>query len=703
LSTGEAPAGLGASRTRGVAHLSRDAAAARLRSLAASPRTDLLGLGLGLAVITALNLLWVSLETRPPHWDKARHLTNSLLYRDAFGAGDLWGALTDYHTYPPLMYWVADAFYGVFRTHDAWAATFSQAVFLAVLAFSTYGLGRHLWSRRVGLLAAVFVVTSPMVVSQFKDFMLDAPLTAMTALGLYLLVRSEEFSRRGASAALGVACGLGMLTKWSFALSMALPLLVAGSRAGWTALAGRSGQRIVNLGLATVLAAAVCSTWYAANAGQAIHELGGNTNAAQIEGDPPVASVAGVLWYFWNLVSNQLFLLPFLLFAVGVVLLAFRADARKRNLYPALLVVGTYLAYAALVNKDDRYTEAMLPAVAVLATYWFESLRATARRWAATGLVAYGALTFAAISFGIGVLPGDAFVHLGRSCDTYPEFSGPCPGSHVVVGTQSFEPSGQIRTLRGIRLWSQHGYIDGPPSGEHWYQEEMFRTASRLSRSKTLYLASSGYDLIWFNGYAVDYFLHKYGITWVTSPDQTDFAAVSNRPGEKIAPPAGFTALRRYRLPDGGSLVLLTRAGAAGREPAATKADLEAAAREVGHAVYWLGRRLGTRLELRVVTAARYVYVRYLPAGVAVGDRRQALTVATYAVGNGYQATRAAAKAPGAVRVPARGGAVAFYDSGRPTSIYLAYPGSPLQIEVFDPSPARARAIVESGAVRPAG
>ncbi|MER3412370.1 MAG: 4-amino-4-deoxy-L-arabinose transferase, partial [Thermoleophilia bacterium] len=81
-----------------------------------------------------------------------------------------------------------------------------------------YGLGRRLWGRGTGLLAALLVATSPMLASLFKDFMLDAPLTAMTALALYLLVRSQELARRGASIALGVACGLGMLTKWSFGL-----------------------------------------------------------------------------------------------------------------------------------------------------------------------------------------------------------------------------------------------------------------------------------------------------------------------------------------------------------------------------------------------------------------------------------------------------------------------------------------------------
>ena len=35
--------------------------------------------------------------------------------------------------------------------------------------------------------------------------------------------------------------------------------------------------------------------------------------------------------------------------------------------------------------------------------------------------------------------------------------------------------------------------------------------------------------------------------------------------------------------------------------------------------------------------------------------------------------------------------------------IHVAYPGVPYQVEVFDPSPARARTIVSSGDVRAVG
>src|SRR5262245_23278336 len=182
--------------------------------------------------VTALNQLWLSREHRPPHWDKARHLFTSLQTKDAFGSGFHW--LTDFHTYPPLVYWVADLFYGVLGTEAIRAAVLSQTVFLAILTFSTYGIGRRLWGRRVGLLSAVYVVMSPMLISQFKDFMLDAPLTAMSALTLYLLIRCDYFALQRPSLLLGVAFGFGLLTKWNFVLYVGLPVLYVVGRSLWS-------------------------------------------------------------------------------------------------------------------------------------------------------------------------------------------------------------------------------------------------------------------------------------------------------------------------------------------------------------------------------------------------------------------------------------------------------------------------------------
>ena len=194
-----------------------------LRSFSGWRHRDLALLGLIVVSITALNLLWVGLDSGRLYVDHARHLGDSLFYKETFTLADPIEYLDGYVYYPPFMYWVTDVFYAVLGT-DFWVAIFSNVVFIAILVFSTYGIGKALWNPRVGLLAALFAVTTPLFVSQFKEYMLDAPLSAMVAAALYFLIRSEAFANRRASLLFGVACGCGLLVKWSFPSFLALPV-----------------------------------------------------------------------------------------------------------------------------------------------------------------------------------------------------------------------------------------------------------------------------------------------------------------------------------------------------------------------------------------------------------------------------------------------------------------------------------------------
>ena len=135
---------------------------------------------------------------------------------------------------------------------------------------------------------------------------------------------------------------------------------------------------------------------------------------------------------------------------------------------------------------------------------------------------------------------------------------------------------------------------------------------------------------------------------------------------------------------------------------AVSPAELRALAATLGHPIYWLGRMPGVTYEL-ARTDAGAVFVRYLPSGVAPGANQPYLTVATYPFPRAFAAVRrtAARNPTGAIRLS--GGGLAVVDAGYPKSIHAAYPGVPYQVEVFDPSPARARAVVSSGQVRAVG
>jgi HAMP domain-containing protein len=131
-----------------------------------------------------------------------------------------------------------------------------------------------------------------------------------------------------------------------------------------------------------------------------------------------------------------------------------------------------------------------------------------------------------------------------------------------------------------------------------------------------------------------------------------------------------------------------------------TTAGLRELAASVGHPVYWAGPEPGTTYE-RTHTSDGRIYIRYLPSGVKAGDPHPHTTVGTYPFRDAVGAVKAIAKETGARTFTVAGGALAVVYPTHPTSVYLAFPGSNFQIEVFDPAPARARQLVTSGRIAP--
>ena len=139
------------------------------------------------------------------------------------------------------------------------------------------------------------------------------------------------------------------------------------------------------------------------------------------------------------------------------------------------------------------------------------------------------------------------------------------------------------------------------------------------------------------------------------------------------------------------------------RVSAASTSALSSWVATVGHPVYWAGPEQGYRYELTHTTDGR-IYIRYLPAGVAVGSSApDYLTVGTYPVKNALSTVRAIGSKSGGSLIKLSAGGLAAVDPDHPLSTYIAYPGAGYEVEVYDPSPGAARQLVTSGAVGPVG
>jgi hypothetical protein len=131
--------------------------------------------------------------------------------------------------------------------------------------------------------------------------------------------------------------------------------------------------------------------------------------------------------------------------------------------------------------------------------------------------------------------------------------------------------------------------------------------------------------------------------------------------------------------------------------------DLPDVEEDVGHEIYWAGPQDRTRLELSVESDGS-VFLRYLtPDANAGGPDAGFLTVGTYRVPDAQGALRRAAQESGGNLGRAEGGGLTLQNPDSQGSVYLAYPDSDLQIEVYDPSPGRAGELIHSGAIEPVG
>ena len=165
-----------------------------------------------------------------------------------------------------------------------------------------------------------------------------------------------------------------------------------------------------------------------------------------------------------------------------------------------------------------------------------------------------------------------------------------------------------------------------------------------------------------------------------------------------VAIAVAFVAWLLVRGGDSNTTPSTTTGQAVG--PVATSEDeLRSLSDELGHPLYWAGPIPDRTYEL-TRTSDNRVFIRYLPKGVPVGIRQAAYTiVGTYPVENAYKVLQGLAKKPDESSFSAPADGFAVYSTTQPNNVYLAYPGSNLQIEVYDPSPQKARGLITSGQV----
>jgi hypothetical protein len=374
-----------------------------------------------LAVLASIGVTawWVTQDTRVADFYSAIQTRFMFITHGEIANGQLTAPFTEFgnYIYPPLgrLIGALGTFVGGENIKAVMLAL--NVVFLPALAIGCYGVGRRVAGTRAGLLAALFALGTPMIVSEAHEVYLDPLQAAMIALSVYAIIASRRFERVGVAALAGLATALAFLTKETTPIFLVGLIGVALLRGGW-----RNWRGLLAYG---VLVAVIAGPWYLDHVSR-LHHLVSETQAGPrgqvigVESAPAHASVSNVTWYAWSAANIQL-RLPLLALLVVGILAAVRSSLRDRsadNIYPELLGGGliSYIGMTVITIKDPRYDLPALVYMAVLATAWIPQIRLpSARRVLTVVLIGAVAASFASVAFGLGGNAYSARVALGGS------------------------------------------------------------------------------------------------------------------------------------------------------------------------------------------------------------------------------------------------------------------------------------------------
>jgi hypothetical protein len=372
--------------------------------------------GLCIGLSTAVFLLR-SFDRTPPFFDPVEHFLDGIfLLHDPSRSYLLeWRA-----SYPFLDSVIAIPFNVIGSYNYAFTTACLGALFLCGTVITTFLLGRDLFGRQAGLLAAAFVGLYPAIFGLTLTYMLDLSMTFMIALAMLFLFRSQGFTDRRNSLLLGAAIGIGTFTRYAFTLWVAMPVAAVLAASLWreTAAARRSGglaalwraRRMRNMLDAILVSTAIAIPWYLPRLNFLLGDYATiqRRNNAGYGTDSALLSLKSLLYYprsLWHIASLPL-ALAFVVF--GCVYLLRRGSPK---LVLLSWIVGGYIAATVPARSDTRFFVAILPAIALVTAGGMAqvarggALRQFGVRLVAGLLVTYSAVQIYGCTVGISWLP----------------------------------------------------------------------------------------------------------------------------------------------------------------------------------------------------------------------------------------------------------------------------------------------------------
>ena len=175
------------------------------------------------------NFIWMLLDIRPPSYDQGLHLFKTFNYWEALSSGseDWWQDMLNVEPFYPPFYHLSLIPLSLIFGFTLDIGVIGNSFYMVIMALSIYGIGKILYTRNTGLIAAFLVSSYPLIVSMSREYIISVMLTAMTTLAYYLFLKSENFEDKKYSLWFSFIFAVGLMVKWTFFIYV-LPAVLAG-------------------------------------------------------------------------------------------------------------------------------------------------------------------------------------------------------------------------------------------------------------------------------------------------------------------------------------------------------------------------------------------------------------------------------------------------------------------------------------------
>jgi len=341
---------------------------------------------LGIILFTIINnYIVLKQDTRPLVYDSASYFISSLAYYDLIKNFLNNIPLIQTTFFSPSIFTLTSLPFYCFFGKNPDIGVMTNSLYIIILVLSVYGIGKHLYNKKVGVLAAFITITMPGIMALSRTYRPDFSLTAMTMLSIYMLLLSDHFKNRKYSVLFGVTAGLAFITRVNYILFFIIIL-------GFYTVPKIKlckGKQIKNIILAGIIVLFIIVPWYAnADMFRLFEEIRKVEPLSDMSGESSdyynLDTYAGMKpsWIEDSLITPVRFSISIFYTLLFLIALAYLLIREKAKNY--LLLSWIFIPYALLcilnqlsgvIHAIWRYTLPCLPLIAVFISYFLLTLR----------------------------------------------------------------------------------------------------------------------------------------------------------------------------------------------------------------------------------------------------------------------------------------------------------------------------------------